>query len=97
MLLDKFKFGDQAWGEGLWSHGTPLPWSFVSDEPFTFDKLRPYAKYNPAEAKKLLIEAGFPDGKMKIPGPLPTSSSISHAAMSVTAQALYKKEENSGV
>ncbi|MSQ32426.1 MAG: ABC transporter substrate-binding protein [Dehalococcoidia bacterium] len=92
MLLDKDKFGDIAWGTGLWAYGTPLPWSFVSDEPFSLDKLGPYSRYNPTEAKKLLIEAGFPDGKMKIPGAMPTSTTVSHFTMAITAQAMLKKE-----
>ena len=36
--------------------------------PFTYDKLGPYYKYDPDASKKLLIEAGFPDGKFKTAG-----------------------------
>lgn len=48
----------------------PIPWSAVSDEPFKFEDYGPYYKYDPEASKKLLIEAGFPDGKLVIPGTL---------------------------
>ncbi len=92
MLLDKQKQGDQAWGVGRWYPSQPLPWSFVSDKPLTDDAFGPYYKYNPTEAKKLLIAAGFPDGKVKVPSPLPIASSPSFLANIQTAQALWKSQ-----
>jgi ABC-type transport system substrate-binding protein len=66
-------------------------WSLVSDEPFTVEKMGPYYKYNPAESKKLRIEAGFPDGKVKVPSPL----TFSHPTMTLRStayQAFFKEE-----
>ena len=74
MALDKVKLSQSLSISGQWASGGPFPWSLVSDEPFTFDKLGPYYKYDPEAAKKLLIEAGYPDGKFKSPGPLIVSS-----------------------
>lgn len=74
-----------------YEHGMTVPWNLVSDEPFTPDKLGPYYKYNPSESKKLRIEAGFPDGKIKIASPF----TFSHPTMtlrSTTYQALFKDE-----
>jgi ABC-type transport system substrate-binding protein len=73
MLTNQQRFGELEFGDLPWGHSQPVPWEFVSDEPFTFDKLGPYYKFNPAEGKKLLIAAGFPDGKMKIASSISTS------------------------
>ncbi len=92
MLLDKQKQGDQAWGVGRWYPSVPLPWEFVSDKPLTTEDFGPYYKYNPTEAKKLLIAAGFPDGKVKVASPLPIASNPSFLANIQTAQAQWKAE-----
>lgn len=66
MSLDKEKYAQTLFTTVPWTYGTPMPWNLISDEPFTFEKLGPYYKYNPEEAKRLLIEAGFDGGKVKI-------------------------------
>lgn len=74
-----------------WVHGTTMHWNLVSDEPFTVDKLGPYLQYNPQESKRLRIEAGFPDGKIKVETPF----AFSHPTMTLNAttyQALLKQE-----
>lgn len=73
MLTNQQKFGDIEFGKLPWGYSQPVPWEFVSDEPFTFAKLGPYYQFNPTEAKKLLAAAGFPDGKMKIASSIVTS------------------------
>lgn len=93
MLLDQAKYSDIQWGgrTALFFQSTPLPWGFVSDEPFTFAKLGPYYQFNPTEAKKLLAEAGFPDGKMKIATSL-VNSYPGRSANGVLLQQLYKTQ-----
>jgi ABC-type transport system substrate-binding protein len=93
MLIDKQKFAEAIFPEGGWVHSTPVNWLDVSNEPFSLEKLGPYAKYNPAEAKKLLIEAGFPDGKMKVQSPLEYAQGggiSSHLLFSQNLQQLLK-------
>ena len=77
-------------GQGRWDYSVPISWDLVSDEPFSFDKFGPYYKYNPAEAKKLLIEAGFPDGKLKIATPMAFGGG-QYPVIAQTFQALFKQ------
>ena len=71
MALDKKKFMDALGTPGLeWNIVGPIPWNLIEPRKATMDDLGPYYKYNPQESKKLLIEAGFPDGKIKVPTPL---------------------------
>lgn len=71
MALDKNKFMLAQGTPGLeWNIVGPIPWNLIESRKATLDDLGPYYKYNPQESKKLLIEAGFPDGKIKVPSPL---------------------------
>jgi peptide/nickel transport system substrate-binding protein len=47
-------------GKGLTMHA--LPYTLVQDKLPTLDDFGPYYKYNPTEARKLLQQAGVPDG-----------------------------------
>ena len=92
MALDKDKFvAAQRTSGAEWVQSVPLLWSLVSDEPFTFDKLGPYYKYDPAAAKKLLIEAGFADGKVSVATTL-LFAVPSHTARATVVQTLWKSE-----
>ncbi|MSQ31672.1 MAG: ABC transporter substrate-binding protein [Dehalococcoidia bacterium] len=90
MSLDKAKHGDTVVGEGRWDYSVPIAWDLVSDEPFSFDKFGPYYKYNPTEAKKLLVEAGFVDGKIKIASPMAFGGGA-YPIIAQTFQALLKQ------
>ena len=92
MYIDRDKFiAAQRSGNAEWVQATPVPWSLVSNEPFTLDKLGPYYKYNPTEGKKLMVEAGFVDGKMQIQSP--TAYVPPGFTPRITlAQELWKKE-----
>jgi ABC-type transport system substrate-binding protein len=70
MSIDKDRFVKAYTSSPKLYYPTPVRWADVSDKPFTPEELGPYWKFNPAEAKRLLIEAGFPDGKMKIASPM---------------------------
>ena len=89
--LDKERFGNTIEGEGRWSHSGPLPFSLFFGRDQTLADLGPYAKFDPAEAKRLLIEAGFKDGKLKVPTPLAASQASGYGPRTATFQALYKE------
>ncbi len=93
MLIDKNKFAEAIFEPGTWEYSTPLQWSDISDQPFKLTDLGPYAQYNPTEAKKLLIEAGFADGKMKVAGPVEYAiggGTTSHVVFGQNLQQLLK-------
>ena len=90
MALDRPALANAVSVTGVWVDGSPLPWSFVSDKPFKYEDLGPYYKYDPEAARKLLIEAGYPDGKFQAPGPL-FIGSPSYIAQMTVAQELLKK------
>ncbi len=92
MALDKDKYANLISATPYWQHVGVMPWSLVSDEPFTLDKLGPYYKYNPQESKRLRIEAGFPDGKIKVPTPFTIANSPSFTVRGQAYQALFKPE-----
>ena len=91
MALDKNKFAELTSATPAWQYGLPMRWDLVSDKPFKVDDLGPYYKYNSQEAKKLLIQAGFPDGKLKISAPIQIGGAGSIANYQVI-QDLWKKE-----
>ncbi|MSQ32167.1 MAG: ABC transporter substrate-binding protein [Dehalococcoidia bacterium] len=71
MAFDRSKWIEGQFGAtSPWTYSAPVPWEFVSVEPFMPDKLGPYQQFNPTESKKLLEEAGFPNGRMTITAPL---------------------------
>ncbi len=88
LATDYTKYFETVSSLPSWDYGSPLPWSFVSKEAFTPDMLGPYYKFNPTEAKKLLIEAGYPDGKLKIENPITYTTRRSPNA--AVLQQLYK-------
>ena len=90
-MLDKERFGDTVHGKGLWEFKGPLPWNLVADDAMSLAKLGPYAKFDPAAGKKLLVEAGFPDGKLKVATPLPFAAGSTYEPRAQTLQALYKE------
>lgn len=69
MMIDHEEFVKTVVTAPRWYYGFPLPWELVSDKPFKPDDMGPYYKFNPTEAKKLLIAAGFPEGKLVISTP----------------------------
>ncbi len=91
MAFNQTKYTEQTYGNLPVVQSTPLPWEFISDQPFTFDKLGPYYQFNPQEAKKLLIEAGFADGKMTVATPLVTNYP-GRSPNGVLVQELFKEQ-----
>ncbi len=92
MMLDKDRYGNLIEGEGRWIYSGPLPWAIVfPGEAATLDKLGPYAKFNPTEAKKLLVEAGFADGKVKSPTPLAAAQGNPYGPRTALFQGLWKE------
>lgn len=91
MLTNQQKFGEIEFGDLPWGYSHPVPWEFVSDEPFTFAKFGTYYQFNPTEAKKLLVAAGFPDGKMKIASSISTSYP-GRGMNAVLVQQLWKEQ-----
>jgi ABC-type transport system substrate-binding protein len=69
-----------------------MPWSLVSDRPQTFDDLGPYYKYNPAESKRLRIEAGLPDGKIKVETPIMYGNATYHVPRVLVLQQVWKAQ-----
>jgi oligopeptide transport system substrate-binding protein len=60
MAVDREKWGNEIW-QGTWSPAEVFTPPIVSaNSPYTSPE---GLKYNPDEAKKLLAEAGYPDGK----------------------------------
>lgn len=71
MVFDRQKLAEQVLttSRNNWGWGSAVPWRTISDDPFKYDDYGPYYKYDPEAAKKLLIEAGFPDGKIIVQAP----------------------------
>ncbi len=90
MALDKEKFGDTVEGIGRWVYHGPLPAPHVFDRDITIDDLGPYAKFNPEKAKQFLIEAGYKDGKIKVPTALAAAQGLPYGPRTATFQALWK-------
>lgn len=95
MSLDKYKIGEGWLGTSSsgWVWGGPVPWSSVSDKPFTVDEYGPYYKYDPQAAKKLLVEAGLADGKLKIANPLIVRSPTSYDQLIAIVQNQLKQND----
>ena len=68
MAMDKDAAGRALSVTGNLKYGGPLPGFLIKDGDLTLEDFGPYYKYNLAESKKLLIEAGYKDGKFKITG-----------------------------
>ncbi len=93
MALDKEKFINQVITvQGNWEWAGPLPWSLISDKPLTSADLGPYYQYNPEESKKLRVQAGFSDGKIKVSTPILFGTPGYHVPRMPVLQALWKKE-----
>ena len=61
MAIDRQKQVDTVF-EGHGMLGWGVPYVYYQDTPPTADQLGPWWRYRPAEAKKLLTEAGHPNG-----------------------------------
>ncbi len=90
MLIDKPKFASQLTSSSKLYYSTPLTWSDVSDQPFKEEDMGPYFKYNPTEAKKLLIEAGFADGKLKVASPMEYAANPGFTVYAQITNAMFK-------
>lgn len=91
MAIDKKKFGD-ATSVGPWVYVGPLPWSLFSSSPMTLNDLGPYYRYDSTESKKLRVEAGFSDAKVKIGNLVFTPAIVADPARAQVLQDLWKSE-----
>ena len=90
--IDKNRFGDIVAGPGRWLYSGPLPFGLFFGRALTLDDLGPYAKYDPAATKRLLIEAGFKDGTMTVPTTLAAAQTAVYGPRTSAFQALYKEQ-----
>lgn len=92
MALDKLQYSQSLYPvKDLFWPG-PVAWKDVSDKPLAFDDYGPYYKYNPEESKRLRIEAGFTDSKIKVPTPLVYINTGASPAQAQAIQQLWKDE-----
>ncbi|MSQ32630.1 MAG: ABC transporter substrate-binding protein [Dehalococcoidia bacterium] len=92
MLINHEEFAKTVVTAPRWYYGFPLPWTLVSDTPFKPEDMGPYYKFNPEESKKLLMDAGFPQGKMTIKTPFKFT-----ADRAPLAQVLQQQLKQNGV
>ena len=74
MALDRKTMMELIAG-GLAIPGQPISWNLLGwDAPKPLEEMGPYMQYNPEEAKRLLAEAGYPNGfEMEFMSPSPVA------------------------
>lgn len=93
MKTDKIRFVQQYSAiPNNWEITGPFPKAFWGEGALTLEDFGPYYQYKPQEGNRLLEEAGFSGGRIKVEAPLLYATPGYHIVRAQVLQELWKKE-----